>query len=1178
MLRNNFFLTIPMVIGVIFCAFSSPANAHPFSELSGDGTSSTTPFLISSCEQLQLIDSEDGIYLNSYFKLANDIDCATTTTWNEDAENIGTYFGFRPIGSSTAFFSGSLDGDNHYINNLYINRPTEYNVALFAYASSTDNNLVEFKNINFGDIDEEIGKADIEGNGNVSVLGANLIGNVLVDNVKIYSSLLTNGTSYSNRSGNIAAYYSGCYGIINSEARGDIISNGQNTGGIVGRMETKSACGAFFQAYIDNSHFTGIINTENEYVGGLVGSFFATYITNSSASSTITSFDEYIPSFTGGHTGGLVGHFSGYGSGNSFIDNSHFAGSINAEFSYVGGLAGEFYGNYITNSSASSTITSSKEAVAGLVGRFAGKSGSGFIDNSHFTGNVNSEGNYIGGLIGYFSGNYITNSSVSSSSINNLGGSSQTGGLVGNFSGDYINNCNVKANVSSKGSQLAGLVGYFTGTTNESNINNSSFEGVVEVIFTPGYFPGYTAGLVGYFYGNNIKNSFTKGDVFSNGAYSAGLVGYFSEKGNNSIIDNCNFEGNLYFSDSYIAGLVGYFYGDSIVDSYVKADLYSSDNVKSYISNIGGVIGYFSSEEILENLYYEGDIFIEGEYIYGIGGLVGCSSSGDINNSHASSSITIKGTSNGYSYGGLVGYFSGNGDIDKSYFIGSLLTETNNSNSQAGGIAGGLFGNLKNSYAEANISSNSGYVGGLVGFAGGSIIENNYFKGNVKGTNNLGGLIGYGGFDNIKNNYVISDIEIDNSNMGSELFASGLLGYLSRNINLNNNYFSGEFINIQNNEDVIFKPFVAGVSKHWITGLPEYTGTTTASNFWNSDLVINETGVLDNWLGEGVNTGLSTNELKIFSTFSSNWDIANINNHDNEIWYINEGYDYPRLLWENKEYYVKYSAGENGSIIGSSTQIVIKGESATEINAVPNKGYYFISWSDGNESGTRIDRNINSNIILTARFAPSPIPIQSVCQIVEYGDWQTVNPEFNVQYREVASSSPSGCYLTREQREGMERIINNEGGENGDSSSSDDFISVMNRERSMLRNIDRELSNRMAGRILLQVEENGEAWYVDPKSTNKYFMGRPADAFQLMRSFGLGISENNYYKFRDGEVLSRFAGQILLRVENKGEVYYVNPVDMKMHYLGRPADAFRIMRELALGISNDNFRKIQVGQ
>lgn len=51
---------------------------------------------------------------------------------------------------------------------------------------------------------------------------------------------------------------------------------------------------------------------------------------------------------------------------------------------------------------------------------------------------------------------------------------------------------------------------------------------------------------------------------------------------------------------------------------------------------------------------------------------------------------------------------------------------------------------------------------------------------------------------------------------------------------------------------------------------------------------------------------------------------------------------------------------------------------------------------------------------------------------------------------------------------------------------------------------------------------------------------------------------------------------IFIKVEDSGRAYYVNPVDFKLHYLGRPDDTFKIMRELALGISNDNLRQIKV--
>lgn len=118
------------------------------------------------------------------------------------------------------------------------------------------------------------------------------------------------------------------------------------------------------------------------------------------------------------------------------------------------------------------------------------------------------------------------------------------------------------------------------------------------------------------------------------------------------------------------------------------------------------------------------------------------------------------------------------------------------------------------------------------------------------------------------------------------------------------------------------------------------------------------------------------------------------------------------------------------------------------------------------------------------------------------------------------------------------------------------------------------LRNHLAGRIVLQIEENGEAWYVEPTEQEVIFLGRPRDAFEVMRSKGLGVSNNNLDLY-DGIAPQKLSGKILLQVEENGEAWYVDPVDLKMHYLGRPHDAFGIMRSLGLGISNSDFENLK---
>lgn len=176
------------------------------------------------------------------------------------------------------------------------------------------------------------------------------------------------------------------------------------------------------------------------------------------------------------------------------------------------------------------------------------------------------------------------------------------------------------------------------------------------------------------------------------------------------------------------------------------------------------------------------------------------------------------------------------------------------------------------------------------------------------------------------------------------------------------------------------------------------------------------------------------------------------------------------------------------------------------------------------------------------------------------------------------------------------------------------------------------LSTQLKGKILIQVEQKGEAWYVNPGNEKRYYLGKPDDAFTLMRSLGVGISNDNIDKIQIGnenltgidtdndglsnimedsfgtdknnpdtdkdgfndktEILNGYnpngpgkssldnnfaaslKGKILLQVERNGEAWYVNPIDNKRYFLGKPNDAFALMRRLGLGISNNNLNKI----
>ena len=121
------------------------------------------------------------------------------------------------------------------------------------------------------------------------------------------------------------------------------------------------------------------------------------------------------------------------------------------------------------------------------------------------------------------------------------------------------------------------------------------------------------------------------------------------------------------------------------------------------------------------------------------------------------------------------------------------------------------------------------------------------------------------------------------------------------------------------------------------------------------------------------------------------------------------------------------------------------------------------------------------------------------------------------------------------------------------------------------------LIDRLSGNILIQVESYGRAWYVEPTEQCRYYLGRPADAFHVMRELSLGVSNKDFDRF-GSYAPKKLAGKILLKTEDSGKAYYVSPDDLKMHYLGRPNDAFNIMRSLGLGVSDNSLRIVPMNK
>lgn len=121
-----------------------------------------------------------------------------------------------------------------------------------------------------------------------------------------------------------------------------------------------------------------------------------------------------------------------------------------------------------------------------------------------------------------------------------------------------------------------------------------------------------------------------------------------------------------------------------------------------------------------------------------------------------------------------------------------------------------------------------------------------------------------------------------------------------------------------------------------------------------------------------------------------------------------------------------------------------------------------------------------------------------------------------------------------------------------------------------------ELSSKLKGRILLQIESKGEAWYVNPKDSKRYYMANGPEAYKIMRDLGVGVTNKNLEKIKSDKIFAKKQqGKIFLQIESHGEAYYIDTKG-EAHYLKDGEAAYGIMRELGLGIKTADLIKISL--
>jgi hypothetical protein len=273
---------------------ATAAEPTDLADVGGSGTESD-PYVLTTAQDLQAIANDAA----AHYELGADIDASATADWNGGN-------GFAPI----ADFSGTLDGRNHTITGLTIDRPDSAGAGLFenVLRGTIERLSLEGVDIVGGDLGGGVAGMNQEGT----------VRNVSVDG-SVTASLLAGGVVGNHVEGAT---------LSATTSAAEVTSTRGSAGGVVAQSTHST---------IEESAATGSVTTDANIAGGLVAICRAqSEIANAYATADVTS---------AGAAGGLAGVVSE----EATVSKTYAAGSVSG-VELSGGLVALADGGFVTES------------------------------------------------------------------------------------------------------------------------------------------------------------------------------------------------------------------------------------------------------------------------------------------------------------------------------------------------------------------------------------------------------------------------------------------------------------------------------------------------------------------------------------------------------------------------------------------------------------------------------------------------------------------------------------------------------------------------------------------------------------------------------------------------------------------------------------------------------------
>ena len=472
---------------------------------------------------------------------------------------------------------------------------------------------------------------------------------------------VTNSADYT---GSLAGFFSGHAYMISEKGN---IKGRDNTGGLMGDGDRCGSC--FYSGKISGgSHVGGIAGASHTFQIGL-----------------LNESDYYLSQVRDAVIEGsqYVGGFVGKGGNNTYLNENSISNvTIHNEGNYTGGYMG-----YMDVNSFASYNTVENCTIEGhdYTGGFVGYANS-FIEQNAWQNRIN-----------FFS---LNNSTIRSNMI--------TGGIVGYGSDIYVYKCDAKADIN----VLAGYAGGIIGHAERAFFERITANGTIKTTGLLSEDGQKIGGFAGLFYQSQafaVKSSVGISSAFN---YIGGMVGEMDSSkmddcvsfgkmdGNEqvggfagaiqlSVLDRCRSTGNVKATSSFAGGFGGSISSSNITNSYASGSVAGSDN-------LGGFAGRMTYSTI-DNVAAYGEVHASDDRA---GGLIGYSfSTANAGQGNEIARSAAFGNVSGKHYvGGLVGYISGDNQIDNSFSTGNVHAIE--------GFSGGFFGYFDdNSYYSTTVDS-----------------------------------------------------------------------------------------------------------------------------------------------------------------------------------------------------------------------------------------------------------------------------------------------------------------------------------------------------------------------------------------------------------------------------------------------------------------------------------------